>query len=115
MVDVPIVEEEGLGVVAQHDLGAVPADPADQLLPQREGWDEFAVAMTQEADPGDSEDPGGFRSSRSRTLARLFRVNFRSCVPEFPLVMRTKVTSQPAWAHFATVPAMVNSMSSGWA
>ena len=24
MVDVPVAEEEGLGVVAQHDLGAVP-------------------------------------------------------------------------------------------
>ena len=53
VIDVPIVEEEGMGIVAQHDFGAVPADPADQLLPQREGRDQLAVPVTQEDDPGD--------------------------------------------------------------
>jgi hypothetical protein len=34
--------------------------------------------------------------------------------PESPLVMTTETISQPAFAHLASVPATVNSWSSGW-
>jgi hypothetical protein len=43
------------------------------------------------------------------------RVIFGSCEPDAPLVTMQYVTSTPAFAHFAIVPATLNSASSGCA
>ena len=53
-------------------------------------------------------------ADRGRRLARDVQ-GVNSLDPAFPLVMQTETIVLPAWAHLASVPATVNSWSSGWA
>src|SRR5262245_31974247 len=59
--------------------------------------------------------PAASRHSRSRIGTSPSLLGVYSLVPALPLVTRQKTTVRPSRAHRATLPATVNSLSSGCA